>query len=95
MNSRYEKLLRDKMSKESYEKLAALNNPKLFEFVGEHVDLCEPETVYMCDDSDVDAEYIRARTLEAGEEKKLAKTRQTIHYDGFGDQGRHEVHGIQ
>ncbi len=85
---RYAALLKGKMSAESYRKLTALDNPKLFEFVGEYIELCEPDSVYMCDDSDADAEYIRTKALDRCEEKKLAKQGHTIHYDGYNDQGR-------
>ena len=88
MNAQYKALLKNKMSEESYAKLVALNNPKLFDFVGECVELCEPDSVYVCDDSDADADYIRNKALEAGEEKALAKANQTVHYDGYADQGR-------
>jgi len=87
-NSRYAPLLKEKMSAESYRKLSELDNLTLFEFVGEYTELCEPDSVYMCDDSDEDAEYIREKSLELEEEKPLAKERHTIHYDGFNDQGR-------
>lgn len=76
------------MSRESYRKLIGLENRKLFEFVGEYVDLCEPDSVFMCDDSDADAEYIRCKALELGEERELAKEGHSIHYDGYNDQGR-------
>jgi phosphoenolpyruvate carboxykinase (GTP) len=88
VNEKYVELLKGKMSTESYQKLAALENEALFNFVGEYIELCDPDTVYMCDDSAEDAEYIRQKSLEMGEEVKLAKTGQTIHYDGYGDQGR-------
>ncbi|AKJ64764.1 phosphoenolpyruvate carboxykinase (GTP) [Kiritimatiella glycovorans] len=81
-------LLKSKMSEDSYRKLTALENEKLFNFIGEYVELCEPDSVYMCDDSDEDAEYVRQRSLEIGEESKLARDGQTIHYDGYGDQAR-------
>ncbi|MBF0433311.1 MAG: phosphoenolpyruvate carboxykinase (GTP) [Fibrobacteria bacterium] len=84
----YEELLKSKMDSISYEKLTKLNNQKLFDFVGYYVNLCEPDTVYMCDDSEEDANYIRQKSLEIGEEVKLAKPNQTMHYDGYGDQGR-------
>src|SRR5208337_5175474 len=87
-NNRYAPLLKEKMSAGSYRKLIELDNPALFEFVGEYTELCEPDSVYMCDDSDEDAEYIRIKTLELKEEKPLAKEGHTIHYDGFHDQGR-------
>ncbi len=81
-------LLQKKMTAQGYEKLMALKNEKLFGIVGEYVELCDPDTVYMCDDSDEDAEYVRRKALEAGEEKELAREGQTVHYDGYGDQGR-------
>ncbi len=87
-NNRYAPLLRQKMSAESYRKLLELDNPKLFEFIGEYTELCEPDSVYMCNDSDADAEYIRKNSLALKEEKPLTKEGHTIHYDGFQDQGR-------
>ncbi len=76
------------MSAESYNKLTALKNRKLYDYVGEYIELCEPETVYVCDDSEKDADYVRQRAIELGEETPLAASSQTIHYDGYGDQGR-------
>ena len=88
MNTRYETLLKSKMSPESYRKFAALQNEKLLRFIGEAVEICEPDSVYVCDDSDADAEYVRQRSVELGEERPLAKVGHTIHYDGYGDQAR-------
>jgi len=87
-NNRYAPLLRQKMSTESFQKLLVLDNLKLFEFIGEYTELCEPDSVYMCDDSDEDAEYIRKNSLALKEEKPLSKPGHTIHYDGYQDQGR-------
>jgi len=87
-DNRYAPLLRQKMSAGSYNKLLALDNLKLFEFIGEYTELCEPDSVYMCDDSDEDAEYIRKNALALKEEKPLRKDAHTIHYDGYEDQGR-------
>ena len=87
-NDFYAQLLKEKMSAESYRKLVDLDNPALFAFVGEYTELCEPDSVYMCDDSDEDAEYIRKNSLNRKEEKALLKKGHTIHYDGSNDQGR-------
>ncbi len=92
MKEEYAALLKSKMTEEGYRKLIALENPKLFNFIGEFVELCDPDTVYMCDDSDEDAEYIRQMALKQGEETPLAHNGQTIHYDGYGDQGRDKEH---
>ena len=88
MNSRYEALLKSKMSPESYQKLIAVDNEKLFNFIGEAVEMGQPDSVYVCDDSDEDAEYIRQRSLDIGEERPLAKAGHSIHFDGYGDQAR-------
>ena len=91
MNPQYDNLLKDKMSDESYAKLVKLENKKLYDYVGFWVDHCNPKTVYMCDDSEKDEEYVKEMSLKKGEERLLAKTDQTIHYDGYGDQARDRV----
>jgi len=88
MENKYVKLLKSKMNQESYYKLEKLNNKKLFDFIGQYIELCDPETVYMCNDSQKDNDYIRFQAIEKGEEKRLVKSNQTIHYDGYGDQAR-------
>jgi phosphoenolpyruvate carboxykinase (GTP) len=88
MNSEYTALLQEKMSQESYSKLIALDNKKLVDFVGKFVAHCKPESVYMCDDSAEDQDYVRKIVLEKSEEAKLAKPGQTIHYDNYYDQAR-------
>ena len=88
MSERYVDLLKAKMSEASYGKLVALENKRLFDFIGEYVELCEPASVYFCDDSAADADYIRQQALKNGEEFPLARAGQTMHYDGPSDQGR-------
>lgn len=88
MNPKYDALLQSKMSAESYQKLIALQNRKLYDFVGEYIELCDPESVFMADDSDEDAEFLRQRAIEIGEEVPLARPNTTMHYDGPGDQAR-------
>lgn len=87
MKSKYVDLLKLKFGT-TYHKLLALNNEKLNTFLGEYILLCNPDKVYMCDDSELDAEYVRRKSLELKEEKSLLKNGQTTHYDGYGDQGR-------
>jgi phosphoenolpyruvate carboxykinase (GTP) len=76
------------MDSESLAKLMVLENEKLLNFIGEWVEICDPDSVLMSTDSEEDAEYIRRKALEEREEIQLAKAGQTIHYDGYGDQGR-------
>jgi len=88
MQKKYADLLKTKCCKKSYEKLTALNNAGLFEFVRKYTELCNPDSVYVCDDSDQDREYIGNRALENAEERKLAINGHTIHFDGYNDLAR-------
>jgi len=88
MSDKYEKLLQARMSAESWAKLAALKNAKVIDFVGSFAEHCEPASIYVCDDSEKDTQYVRDQALAKGEEQKLSLNKQTIHWDGYGDQGR-------
>jgi phosphoenolpyruvate carboxykinase (GTP) len=85
---KYQTLLKQKMDGTSFFKLMGLENEKLLTFIGEWVEICNPDSVFMCNDSEEDAEFVRRKALEKREELPLAKSEQTIHYDGYGDQGR-------
>ncbi len=82
------KLLKAKCGKENYEKLLALKNPSLVDFVIKYVALCNPERVFVCNDSEEDIRYIREEAIRTGEEKKLAIDDHTVHFDGYYDQAR-------
>ncbi|MBZ4674084.1 MAG: Phosphoenolpyruvate carboxykinase [Spirochaeta sp.] len=86
--SKYETLLKEKMSEESFQKLAALKNEKVMDFVGTFAEHCDPKSIYVCDDSEKDTQYVREQALAKGEEYTLANSKQTIHWDGYGDQAR-------
>ena len=80
-------LLREKCGKE-YQKLEALNNPSLLEFIGKYVEKCNPSSVFVCTDSDEDAKYIKDKAIANKEEQKLAIEGHTVHFDGISDQAR-------
>ncbi len=88
MQTKYEQLLKEKMSPASYDKLMALDNEKLVGFVGFFTEHCEPASVYVCNDSESDIQYVRDQALALGEEQVMANSKQTIHWDGYGDQAR-------
>jgi len=90
MQEKYTELLKKKCAETSYRKLMALDNAKLHDFVGRYAELCNPDSVFIGDDSDEDAKYIRDKALETGEERKLDVQGHTIHYDGYNDQARDE-----
>jgi phosphoenolpyruvate carboxykinase (GTP) len=88
MDSKYSDLLKSKMDAKSYAKLEALKNNKVMDFVGQFAEHCNPATIYVCDDSKEDEEYIKAKAIKLHEEAPLARKGQTIHWDGYGDQAR-------
>ncbi len=88
MADKYEMVLRRKMSAESYQKLEALKNPKVLEFVGFFAEHCDPSSIYVCNDSEEDVQYVRDQAIALGEEQVLAFPEQTIHWDSYGDQAR-------
>ncbi|HPF87377.1 MAG TPA: phosphoenolpyruvate carboxykinase (GTP) [Candidatus Limiplasma sp.] len=85
---KYDELLKNLMSTESFEKLTALKNDKVMEFVGTFAQHCEPASIYVCTDSEEDKQYVRDQALKLGEEVTLANDKQTIHWDSYGDQAR-------
>ena len=66
----------------------ALENPKLHEFVADAIELCQPDSVAILDDSEESKARTRSAVVEAGEESKLAIQGHTVHFDGMQDQGR-------
>ena len=88
MRENEQKFLRERLNEINYNKLMQLPNPKLHAFVSDAVDLCNPESVFVCTDNPEDIEYLRKTAIETGEEKPLATKGHTIHFDGYYDQGR-------
>ena len=88
MKTEYEKLFKEKCGEEGFKKLAAIDNPKLHDFVAKYVARCNPDSVFVRTDSKEDAEYIRNKALKNGEERSLKTKGHTIHFDGYYDQAR-------
>ncbi len=80
--------LQEKCVKNSYAKLADLNNQDIIAFVSEYVELCNPDSVFVRSDSKEDIDYIRNRSKELGEEIALKTDGHTIHFDSMKDQAR-------
>ncbi|MGB9720288.1 MAG: phosphoenolpyruvate carboxykinase (GTP) [bacterium] len=80
--------LEQKVGKQGFERLKKIDNPALYEFLAKYLQLCNPDKVFVCADTPEDFEYIRQTAIKNGEEKKLATTGHTIHFDNYEDQGR-------
>ena len=88
MDLKYDDVLKEKLNETSYQKLIALDNQKVYDHVGFFAKHCNPKSIFICDDSKQDEEYVRKMAIEKGEEHFLAKKDQTIHWDGYNDQAR-------
>lgn len=84
----YQEILNSKLSEDDYQKLAAIANPKVQQFIAESCKLCEPDKIFICSDSAEDIAYVRKQAVASGEEKPLAIPGHTYHFDGMNDQGR-------
>lgn len=76
------------MSAENFDKLMAIENPLMHDFVADAVELCQPDSVFVCTDAKEDIEAIRQMALNGGGETKLATEGHTYHFDGYHDQAR-------
>jgi phosphoenolpyruvate carboxykinase (GTP) len=82
------KLLKKKLTAKNYNRLIALDNSKLYNFIADAIELCSPASVFVCTDEPEDLEDTRRRAVETGEERPLKMQGHTIHFDGMEDQGR-------
>lgn len=80
--------LKAKLDAENFRRLAQIDNERLHAFIADAIDLCKPGRVWVSTDSAEDARITREKALELKEERPLAITGHTIHYDGPEDQGR-------
>ncbi|WP_206203993.1 phosphoenolpyruvate carboxykinase (GTP) [Thermococcus sp. ES12] len=76
------------LDREQFEKIRAINNPELHEFLAEWIEWLEPDKVFVCTDSEEDEHYVRWKALYYGEERLLETPNHTVHYDNYYDQAR-------
>jgi len=81
--------LQAKTSQDDYNKLSAIDNKEVHRAIYESVELCNPDTVFICSDTADEVAYIRNMAIVTGEESAaLAIPGHTFHFDGPHDQGR-------
>ena len=88
MLEKCDELLKIRCEQRSNNKLIKINNAKLYGFIEKYVKLCNPDSVYICNDSEKDRQYIKNRALKNGEEQSLALSWHMIHFDGYNDHAR-------
>jgi len=82
------KIIRSKCDRENLEKIIKLENNYIFNFIAKFVKLLNPKSIFICNDSESDFNYIRKKAIEDGEERKLSIEGHTVHFDGYYDQAR-------
>jgi len=82
------KKLEKLLDKEQFEKIKAVDNPELHEFLAEWIEWLEPDKVFVCTDSPEDEAYVKWKALYYGEERMLETLNHTVHYDNYYDQAR-------
>ncbi|MGB8226208.1 MAG: phosphoenolpyruvate carboxykinase (GTP) [Sedimentisphaerales bacterium] len=80
--------LQEKLDKDNFNKLTAIANDKLYQFVADAIELTKPASVFVSTDKPEDIEYTHKQAVATGEEKPLKIKGHTIHFDGMEDQGR-------
>jgi phosphoenolpyruvate carboxykinase (GTP) len=81
-------VLKSKLDEVSLQKLAAMNNDEVNAFVAKAIELCEPDNVWVGDDSAEDIAHCRQLAIDGKEELPLAIKGHTVHFDGYYDQAR-------
>ncbi len=81
-------VLESRLDKANLSKLLALKNPAMHKFVADALELCRPDSVFVCTDSAEDVAYVREQSIARGEEAPLATPGHTIHFDGQSDLAR-------
>ena len=81
-------LLKEKLTSENYDRLMAVDNLKIHQFVADAIELTNPEKVFICTDSEEDVKHVRQMAVESREEGPLETPGHTYHFDGPSDQGR-------
>ena len=69
-------------------KISKIKNEEALLKIANAISMCEPDNVFIISDTREDAAYVKQRSIETGEEKKLAIKDHTIHFDFPEDQGR-------
>jgi phosphoenolpyruvate carboxykinase (GTP) len=72
----------------NFEKVVKLENNYIYNLITKFVKLLNPKSIFICNDSVSDFNYIRKKAIEDGEERKLSIEGHTVHFDGYYDQAR-------
>jgi phosphoenolpyruvate carboxykinase (GTP) len=92
MEYRTDSNLKHRLDPTEYQKIRRLDNPLLNAFIASSLEICAPEKIFVATDSAKDIAYTRQAALNNDEERPLAISGHTIHFDGYDDQARDKAH---
>ena len=61
-------ILKNRVKGKHYDRLVAVDHPKMHHFIADAIELTNPASVYVCTDSPEDVAHIRALAVKNGEE---------------------------
>lgn len=80
--------LRGLLTDGDFQKIIALENRYVIDFLEDTIRVCQPVKVTVLDDSTADIDYVRRLAIRTGEERPLKIEGHTIHFDSYRDQAR-------
>lgn len=85
----YLNVLKSRVDEENYEKIRAIPNPEVHQFIAGAAELCNPKEIFVCSDTPDEIAHIKHMAIASGEESAaLLIPGHTFHFDGPYDQGR-------
>jgi phosphoenolpyruvate carboxykinase (GTP) len=82
------KLFQEKLESEQLARLQRIKNSETLLKTANAIAMCQPDSIYVNTGSEEDKKFIRALSIEKGEETPLPMKDHTIHYDLKEEQGR-------
>ncbi|MBN1818946.1 MAG: phosphoenolpyruvate carboxykinase (GTP) [Sedimentisphaerales bacterium] len=85
---RVNNLLKERLNADGFGRLTAIGCAPMHAFVADAIELCNPDSIFVCTDDPADQQKIREMAKNGGGEHPLAMEGHTYHFDGPQDQGR-------
>ena len=85
-------ILNNRLNQKDYQKIMKLDNPSINAFIATSIEICNPQNIFVANDSPEDILYTREAAIRNHEEKTLTMKGHTIHFDGYHDQARDKIH---
>jgi phosphoenolpyruvate carboxykinase (GTP) len=87
--NKYLEILQAKLTQDDFKKLSAIDNQEVHQAICKSVEICNPDTIFICSDTPDEVAHIRNMAIVTGEESAaLTIPGHTFHFDGPHDQGR-------